>query len=70
MSRRNNITCTACEETIGSYPVFSHANDEQDTGDAEYNENYGGKIEGDDYCFDCYHAILNKNDDDLLEKAI
>jgi hypothetical protein len=64
------IKCDSCDEEIGRYPIFSHAHDEQDTGDAEYNENYGGKIEEDDYCCDCYHAILNKNDGDLLEKAV
>jgi hypothetical protein len=64
------IKCVSCGEEVGRYPVFSHAHDEQDTGDAEYNENYGGKIEGGDYCFHCYHAILNKNDCDLLEKVV
>jgi hypothetical protein len=48
------IRCVSCGEVVGRYPVFSHAHDEEDTGDAEYNEDYGGKINGDVYCIGCF----------------
>jgi DNA-directed RNA polymerase subunit N (RpoN/RPB10) len=54
------IKCTSCGEVIGRYPVYSHKLDEEDTGDPEYNENYGGDIEGDGYCSDCYSALQEK----------
>ena len=34
--------------------MFSHKYDEEDTGNPEYNENYGGDIEGEGYCFNCF----------------
>jgi hypothetical protein len=32
------IHCTNCNQIIGRYQIFSHAFDEIDTGDAEFNE--------------------------------
>lgn len=49
-----SIQCVLCGKIIGRYPVFSHSHDEEDTGDAEYHDNYGGKAEGENYCFACY----------------
>jgi hypothetical protein len=45
---------------VGRYPVFSHEHDEEDTGIPEYSENYDGKVNGDDYCVDCYPDVLSE----------
>jgi hypothetical protein len=55
-----NIKCANCGCLIGHYPVFSHTHDEEDTGDAEYTENYEGAVEGEDYCFNCYEDVLRE----------
>lgn len=54
------IECASCGEEIGRYPVFSHRYDEEDTGDPEYDENYGGEVEEEDYCANCYPAVREK----------
>jgi hypothetical protein len=51
---RRIIKCASCGEVIGNYLVFSHKYDDEDTGSSEYNENYGGDIEGEHYCFNCF----------------
>jgi hypothetical protein len=58
------IKCSSCGKAIGRYPVFSHKYDEEDTGSPEYNENYGGDIEGESYCFNCFagSSFLIKED--------
>jgi hypothetical protein len=58
--------CVSCGKTIGHYSIFSHAHDEADSGDAEYNNEYGGKIEGEDYCIDCYSAANASKECDLF----
>jgi hypothetical protein len=59
------IPCNTCGKEIGYYPVFSHRYDEEDSGEAQYNEDYGGEIEGDDYCIDCYPDAIRKLDEEL-----
>ncbi len=48
------IHCTNCNQVIGKYQIISHALDEIDTGDVEYNEEYGGTFNGEDYCVNCF----------------
>jgi hypothetical protein len=62
------IGCASCGRVIGYYPVFSHRYDEEDTGCAEYNEDYGGGIEGDYYCIHCYPEAIRRmiEEQDLL----
>ncbi len=62
------IHCTTCYQVIGKYQVFSHALDEIDTGDAEYNEEYGGTLDGEDYCVDCFPDLPVCTEDDEVRR--
>ncbi len=64
------IHCTNCNQIIGRYQIFSHAFDEIDTGDAEFNEEYGGTFEAEDYCVNCFpeHSVCIENDEESGEE--
>jgi hypothetical protein len=47
------IQCAECGADIGFYETY----DDGDTGDAEWEENYGGEIDGGDFCIDCYEQL-------------
>jgi hypothetical protein len=50
------LRCARCGVEIGSYPVFSSYEDE-DTGEPEFSEEYGGVIDEEDYCCDCFEGL-------------
>jgi hypothetical protein len=46
------VVCADCGKVLGRYPVFSQG-DAEDSGEAEYNGEFGARYEGEDYCADC-----------------
>jgi hypothetical protein len=62
------ITCARCGTVVGSVKDYlyggPYGDDRIDYGDPEYNEDYGGDIDGASYCDNCVGAVEEAGDDE------